>query len=112
RACSDNYMDVGTVNWHDPERPMKFHNTGAMHHVKGFAPWGARQFSMYNVDADAGVWGHWIDPEAYLWRYYLEGHARAGELYRTWGTALSSGKLPYGPGREASNTIGMTLGYY
>src|SRR5688572_7528468 len=41
RAQTENFMDVGTINYVDPVRPPKFHLPGAMHHTKAFLPWGA-----------------------------------------------------------------------
>jgi hypothetical protein len=113
RAQSDNYMDVGTVNYADPERPMKGHVAGGMHHAKAFVPWGAAPAGMPNNDSDGGVWGHFIDPDAFLYRYYIEGNLRAWDLYRMWGHSLHGGKLPLsGNGRETINTFGMMLNYY
>ncbi|MBI4026762.1 MAG: hypothetical protein HY360_17395, partial [Verrucomicrobia bacterium] len=112
RAQTDNFMDVGFTHYHNSEKPIKFHTTGGMYHAKAFMPWGARRYGMYKVDMDGAVWGHWIDPDAFLMRYYLEGNPRAWDLYRTWGNALGTTALPYGPGREASNTLGQLLNYY
>jgi len=112
RANSDEYMDVGTVNYHNPDRPLKGRTTGAMCHAKGFVPWGTRHYGMFQFDADVGVSGHWVDPDAFLFRYYLEGNPRALDLYKAWSAAVFTDSLPFGAGRELSNTIGMMLSYY
>jgi hypothetical protein len=112
RANTDEFMDVGTCNYHNPDRPLKGHVTGAMYHAKGFVPWGSRHYGMFQFDSDIGVWGHWIDPDAFLFRYYLEGDLRALDLYRAWGEAVFTGSLPFSMGRELSNTFGMLLSYY
>ncbi len=113
RAQTDHFMDIGTVNYVDPENPMRFYIPGAMHHAKAFVPWGAAPAGMQVFDADAGVWGHFIDPDAFLYRYYLEGNLRAWDLYQMWGSAIHGGKLPLsGNGRETINTFGMMLNYY
>lgn len=113
RAQSDNYMDVGIINYADPQKPIRSHVAGAMHHCKAFVPWGSAPFDMELHDVDIGIWGHCIDPDAYLYRYYIEGNARAWDLYKLWGTAIHRGKLAIGGhGREAVNTFGMILNYY
>lgn len=112
RATTDNYMTVGTVNWHNPDRPIKGRTTGAMFHAKGFMPWGSRHYGMYQFDGDVSIWGHWVNPDAFRIRWLIEGDLRARDLYQTWGNALFQGRSSLGAGREASNTLGETLAYY
>jgi len=113
RAQSDNYMDVGIINYADPQKPIRAHVEGAMHHCKAFVPWGSAPFDMELHDVDIGIWGHCIDPDAYLYRYFIEGNVRAWDVYKLWGTAIHRGKLAIGGhGRDAVNTFGMILNYY
>ncbi len=112
RAQTDNFMDVGTVNYVNADDPPLFHLPGAMHHVKAFVPWGATTRGMKVRDADAGVLGHYVDPDAFLLRYLIEGDLRARDLYRMWASSLGERRLGTAAGREAVNTFAMTLNYY
>lgn len=72
RIRSDHFMDIGTNNYNDGSR---IHGrAGDMYHGKGFVPWGGESGSME----------HFIDPSAFLLKYYLTGDRRGQDLWNTW----------------------------
>jgi hypothetical protein len=112
RANTDHFMDIGTVQYEDPALPIKGHLAGAEYHCKGFSPWGSARFGQPSFDSYLGVWGHWINPSAYLFRYLIEGDKRALDLYRLWGETLGRVAIPSAPGREIANTLSEVIDYY
>jgi hypothetical protein len=74
-------MDIDTNNFDDG---TGLHGrAGYMYHVKGFLPWGG----------DSGLHEHWINPSAFMLRYYLTGDRRALELARMWFAVAGPGSL-------------------
>lgn len=72
RVHSDHHMDIDTNNFDDG---TALHGrAGYMYHVKGFVPWGG----------DSGFFEHWINPAAFMLRYYLTGDRRAFDVAKTW----------------------------
>jgi hypothetical protein len=112
RPNTDHFMDVGTVNWADPKAPLKAHQPGAMYHCKGFTPWGTSRYGQTVYDSYLGIWGHWVNPDAFLMRWQIEGDGRARELYALWADTFRKSRIPTGPGREVGNTLGEMLNYY
>jgi hypothetical protein len=113
RAQTDHYMNIATVHYAIPGVSPPGRQVGAMYHVKGFLPWGARQRGQFATDRDVDYWGHFIDPDAYLWEYLLEGDLFARDLYRTWIGTTKRGLFPtHGAGREAINDVAMLLNAY
>ncbi|WP_413935843.1 hypothetical protein [Nitrospira sp. BLG_1] len=81
RVHSDHHMDIDTNNFDDGSA---IHGrAGYMYHVKGFLPWGG----------DSGLHEHWINPAAFMLRYYLTGDRRALDLARTWFAVAGPGSL-------------------
>jgi len=96
-----------------PELEVPGRQLGAMYHAKGFLPWGARQKGEFPTDGDVRNWGHFIDPDAYLWRYLLTGDLFARDLYRQWLDTIGRATFPVkGNGREAVNDLAMLLAAY
>ncbi len=112
RANTDHFMDIDTVQYDDPAFPLKGRVAGAEFHCKGFAPWGASRFGQRIDDSYLGIWGHWINPCAYLFRYLIEGDKRAHDLYRMWGTSMGRTTISNAPGREIANTLAEVVDYY
>lgn len=81
RVHSDHHMDIDTNNFDDG---TGLHGrAGYMYHVKGFLPWGG----------DSGLHEHWINPSAFMLRYYLTGDRRALELAHMWFAVAGPGSL-------------------
>jgi len=103
RANTDHFMDVDTIAWADPENArIKWHTPGAMYHAKGFTPWGAKRFGQKSGISYSGIQGHWINPDAFIIRWLIEGHPRARDLAMLWGDSLKR----YGYWRGCSREIG------
>jgi len=106
-------MDVETVNYADPENaPIKAHLPGAMYHAKGFTPWGATRYGQPSRDAYVSVQGHWINADAFLIRYYLEGSRRARDLHLLWGQSIKRYGVWPGVSREVNNTANEIFALY
>lgn len=113
RAQSDHFMNIGTVHHVIPDVSAPGRQPGAMYHAKGFLPWGARQRGQFTNDGDVRNWGHFIDPDAFLWRYLLEGDLFARDVYHMWVRSIDNGTFPmHGPGRESINDVAMLLNAY
>lgn len=116
RAHSDHWMNIGTVNYAELDengRPkFKFHHPGAMYHCKGLTPWGGEDYGMKRRDGHAGVAGHWTDPDAFLWDWYMTGNRRARDVYEMWAATYSKAPWHGGTRREANTTFAMMLNYY
>jgi hypothetical protein len=112
RPSTDNFMNVGTINYVDPETPIKFHALGAMYHCKGLTPWGSEAFGMARHDTHAGVAGHWIDPDAFLWDWYLTGNERARDVYDMWAATFGDDLLYKGTRRETNTTLACEMNLY
>jgi hypothetical protein len=113
RAATDHFTNVGSINYADPKAPMKFHQEGAMYHCKGFLPWGSEAYGMVRRDAHSGVWGHFVDPDAYLFAWYLDGDPREKDAYARWSRAVAREGAPFaGGGREANTSMAYMVTYY
>lgn len=118
RANSDNFRDVGTINHHDDQQRIPYHNSGAMYHAKGFTPWGSagadaklgttNTWAMYH----AGVQAHFVNPDAFLLRYLMEGDLRSRDVYRMWARSWTHGRVWSGASREINNTLGEAINLY
>jgi hypothetical protein len=113
RAATDHFMNVDTVNYADPKAPLKFHQEGAMYHCKGLVPWGAEAYGMPRRDTHSAVWGHFIDPDAFLWAWYMDGDPRAKDAYDLWSRAVAREGTPNrGTRREANTSLAYAVTYY
>jgi len=116
RKNTDRLLNISTVNYVDTEDPIKVmdHTLGAMQHVGWKTPWGSPN--------KGGAWGqcrdiigHFIDPDAFLWCYYLTGNERAREAYDFWaGSYLKTGATAQliGQAREVNNTLASVVPLY
>jgi len=117
RANTDHWMNIGTVNYatfNERDRPtFKYHYPGAMYHCKALTPWGARDYGMNRNDVDAGLWGHWVDPDAFLWDWYLTGNERAKDVYDLWSDSIRKYGTPInGTKREFNTSLACAITYY
>ena len=123
RKCTDHYMNVDTINYAPPELsvgsgpvalgPIKSHQAGFFYHCKGLTHWGSEAYGMERRDAHAGLWGHWVDPDALLWSWYIDGNARAKDIYDLWAGAIHQHGLPVDHARRDVNTsLAIALVYY
>lgn len=106
------FMDVSTVNYDDPEHPMMCKLAGANYHVKGFTPWGTPRDGERCGDDYVEVGGHFINPDASLFRYLLFGDHRGWELNQAWAHAFDRVTTPPERSRENVTTLGEMLSYY
>jgi hypothetical protein len=115
RAYGDHFMNVDVCHYDDPANPVigtdpegkrkrgyVIKMAGAMMHCKGFAHWGS----------DLNVAAHHIDPDAFLWSYYLTGDYAARDAYELWASAFDRVPVPYAADRETNNTLGALLALY
>ena len=115
RAYGDHFMNVDMCHYDDPANPIigtdpegkrklgyVIHMAGAMMHCKGFAHW----------TSDLNVATHNIDPDAFLWAYYLTGDYASKDAYDLWASAFDRVSLPYAADRETNNTLGALLALY
>ncbi len=115
RAYSDHFMNVDTCHYDDPENPIigtdpegkrtlgyVIKMAGAMMHCKGFAHW----------TSDLNVATHNIDPDAFLWNYYIMGDYAAKDTYELWAGAFDRVSVPYAADRETNNSLGALLALY
>lgn len=114
RPNTDHWMNVGTVNYADPNNYIKGHVGGAMYHCKGLTPWGGELAGMVRRDSHSGLWGHWVDPDPFLWCWYMDGDPRAREMYALWAESFvkKSGAPLSGTRREANTTEAYLVNYY
>jgi len=117
RNHTDHWMNIGTVNYTEINpngRPkFKFHTEGAMYHCKGLTPWGAEDWGMTRRDSHAGLFGHWCDPDAFLWDWYMNGDPRAKDVYDLWtGSVRKYGAPLAGTRREANTSMATVMTYY
>jgi len=115
RAYGDHYMNVDMCHYDDPEDPIigtdpegkrrlgyVIHMAGAGMHCKGFAHWAS----------DLCVAAHHIDPDSFLWTYYLTGDYAARDAHALWASAFDRVCVPYAADRETNNTLGALLSLY
>jgi hypothetical protein len=123
RAFTDNFINTGTVHYaettENPNRPgrqraaIKYHVLGAMYHCKAVLPWGVEDYGVGPQDSHAGVVGHWIDPDAYLWSWYIDASALARDTYEQWSEAIAREGLPRaGTKREFNTTLAYAITLY
>lgn len=112
RDNSRHFMDVGTVNYHDPAERMQGKITGANYHTKGFTPWGSPRYGERTSDDYVEVGAHFVNPDAHVLRYLLLGDHRALNLARAWGKAFEHVALPPERSREACTVLGEMISYY
>lgn len=110
------YRDVATIAYAEPlprENAIKFHIPGAMYHNKGCTPWGSETHGMIRRDTHAGLYGHWVDPDAHLWAWLIDGETRGHDLYNLWVQSLKTyGYMHRGVRREANTTIAVLVNAY
>ncbi len=113
RKSTDHYMNVDTINYSREDQPLKGHRAGSMYHCKGLTHWGSEAYGMQRRDSHADPWGHWVDPDAFLWSWYIDGNARAKDVYDLWSEAIRDRGLPLGHTRRDVNTsLAIALTYY
>ncbi len=123
RKATDHYMNVDTINYAAEDNstikgpialgPIKSHQAGFMYHCKGLTHWGSEAFGMQRRDAHSGSWGHWVDPDALLWSWYIDGNARAKDVYDLWAGAIHEYGLPLDHARRDVNTsLAIAINYY
>ncbi|HTU25727.1 MAG TPA: hypothetical protein VMF30_10035, partial [Pirellulales bacterium] len=114
RKSVDHYMNVDTINYADKAHPLKGHKTaGCMYHCKGLTHWGSEAYGMVGRDSHADPWGHWVDPDALIWSWYIDGNARAKDVYDIWAEAIREYGLPQESTRRDVNTsLAIALTYY
>ena len=117
RANTDHFINIDTVNYgslNKEGRPtFKQHIAGAMYHCKAPTPWGSRDYGMDRNDTDIGLWGHWVDPDAPLWYWYIGSNPRAKDVYDLWaGSGRKWGAPLGGTRREACTSLAYALTYY
>ncbi|MBI4023786.1 MAG: hypothetical protein HY360_02330 [Verrucomicrobia bacterium] len=122
RANTDHFIHVDTINYasarfsqarNRTEPTFKQHVAGAMYHCKAPTHWGSRDYGMNARDADAGLWGHWVDPDASLWSWYLDGNHRAKDVYDLWSESVrKTGAYLAGVRREANTSLACAISCY
>jgi hypothetical protein len=116
RDNSAHFRDVGTIAYAEPgsrATAISFHLPGAMHHCKGCTPWGSEVPGMIRRDTHAGLYGHWIDPDAHLYAWLMDGDERGRDLYNLWVNSLKVyGFVGGGVRREVNNTLAMVINAY
>ncbi len=113
RPSTDHYINVDTINYADPEARLKFHALGAMYHCKGQTHWGSEGYGMERRDTHAGLWGHWVDPDASLWAWLIDANDRARDVYRTWHQSIRNAGLPLrGTRREINTSLAIACTLY
>lgn len=116
RENSEHFRNVGTIAYAEPESratSIMFHLPGAMYHCKGCTPWGTETPGMIRRDTHAGIWGHWVDSDAHLWAWLMDGDKRAQDLYALWVRSMKTyGYVTKGTRREANNTLAMIITAY
>src|SRR5690606_32401049 len=85
---------------------------GANYHTKGFTPWGSPRLGERTGDDYVEVGAHFINPDAFIIRWYLVGDHRALDLAQAWGAAFSRVALPPERSRECNTTLGEMISYY
>jgi hypothetical protein len=117
RENSDHYRNVSTISYAEKTAAgfwsIPFHQPGGMYHCKGCTPWGSEDTGMIRRDTHAGIYGHWIDPDAHVWAWLMDGEQRARDLFHLWlDTTKQHGTLVSGSRREANNTLAMAVNAY
>lgn len=113
RCSTDHYINVDTVNYADPNTPLKFHAPGAMYHCKGQTHWGSEAYGMERRDGHAGLWGHWTDPDASWWSWLLDHNRRGRDVYAMWHESVRKRGMPLGgTRREANTTLAIAVSAY
>jgi hypothetical protein len=113
RAMARHLMNVDLVNYADASARLKFHVEGAPYHCKGILHWGTEAFGMSRGETHAAVFAHFVDPDAYLYDWYLDGDPRAKDAYDLWSRAVRKQQAPlYGVRREANTSLAYAITYY
>jgi hypothetical protein len=106
------FMDVSTVNYHNPAEPLLGKLTGANFHAKGFTPWGSPRQHERVGDDYVEVGAHFVNPDAMIIRWLMHGDHHAMELAKAWFDAFGHVALPPERSREANATLGEMISYY
>ena len=116
RASTHHYIHVDTVNFalqNDLVRDIRFHLPGSMYHCKGLTHWGSEARGMERRDGHGALWGHWVDPDASLWAWYLDGDRRANDVYQMWHRSVREFGLPVaGTAREINTSLAIAVELY
>jgi hypothetical protein len=104
RATSSQFMDIATNNYSDVTN-VDHGAHGDIYHGKGIAPFSG----------DSGPYEHFIDPDAYAFRWYITGDARARELHDAWfarfvATATGDPLTGHGPWLPGSTMRDLVVG--
>ncbi|MBI4023629.1 MAG: hypothetical protein HY360_01525 [Verrucomicrobia bacterium] len=96
-----------------PPRHIRFIIPGAMYHCKGLTHWGKKDYAMNQGEAHAWIWGHWMDPDASLWCWYLDAQPRAWDVYQMWHQSVRKYGLPLGGvAREINTALACAVDLY
>ena len=112
RANTDHYMNVDTFTYTDEFSRSIGHVPAGMMHAKGFTPWGAPRAGQKSNDLRNHYQGHFVNPDAYLFAWRIDGSLRARELHRNWAAAMKAGNPWGGASRETNNVMGEAINYY
>jgi len=97
----------------EPIRHFRFIIPGAMYHCKGLTHWGKKDYPMDKGEAHAWIWGHWMDPDASLWNWYIDANPRAWDVYQMWHGSVRKYGLPRGGvAREINTAIACAINLY
>lgn len=113
RKKTDHYVNIDITNYVDEEDPVRVrdHDLGAMQHMGWKTHWGSsgEAWGTYK-----GLMGHWIDPDAPLWSWYMTGNRRAKEAYGFWFESFKKiGRGPWkGFARNYNNTFAYMISSY
>lgn len=92
---------------------VRFAVPGAMYHSKGLTHWGRKDYAMGRSEAHAWIWGHWIDPDAALWMWYLDADPRGADVYNIWHESIEKFGLPRdGVAREINTALACAVNLY
>ncbi|MBI4025346.1 MAG: hypothetical protein HY360_10230 [Verrucomicrobia bacterium] len=110
---TQHFMNVGTVNYDNPQEPLLGHIAGAMYHTKGFLPWGSPSNGTPKGDDYVEASAHFINPGAFIMSYLIRGDQYGRELMEEWGgRAVNRAALAPERSRETCTTLGEMLTYY
>lgn len=123
RMFTDNHGSIGQVRYDNKHgyylgdgslregvSETKSHVLGGFWHCKGLVPWGGRDYGMDKNDADAGMYGHWVDSSALLFAWILDADRWAKDGYDLW---LDNVVFPTsGTRREANSALVQAMDAY